>query len=91
MRLIRILLVAVALSLPAGQAWAAVTHGLWYARSAEFMHQPIIEGLVWLRVPGDVIFASGGVVLAWFALRLWRGTRGGAPVRARDTRPAPAE
>jgi len=82
--------------LPMGtlQAWAAVTHGLWYARSAEFMHQPIIEWLVWLRVPGDVIFAAGGVVLAWFAFRLWRGGRGGAPVRATDTRPArtvPAE
>ena len=82
--------------LPLGtlQAWAAVTHGLWYARSADFMHQPVIEWLVWLRVPGDVIFASGGVVLAWFAFKLWRGGRGGAPVRALDARPTrtvPAE
>lgn len=29
-----------------------------------------METLVWLRVPGDVIFAAGGVFLALFA---WRG------------------
>jgi nitric oxide reductase subunit B len=68
--------------LPVGalQAWASVAEGLWYARSAEFLHQPLIEGLVWMRVPGDIVFAAGAVVLAVFALRLWRG-RGGAAVR----------
>ena len=61
--------------LPIGllQAWASVTEGMWYARSAEFMHQPIIEALVWLRVPGDIVFSAGGAMLAWFAYRLWRG------------------
>jgi nitric oxide reductase subunit B len=61
--------------LPVGalQAWASVTHGLWFARSAEFMHSPLIETLVWMRVPGDIVFAAGGVVLAWFAFNLWRG------------------
>jgi nitric oxide reductase subunit B len=61
--------------LPVGalQAWASVEHGLWYARSAEFLHQPLIETLVWLRVPGDIMFAAGGAVLAWFAFSLWRG------------------
>jgi nitric oxide reductase subunit B len=61
--------------LPVGalQAWASVTHGLWYARSAEFLHSPLIETLVWLRVPGDIVFAGGSVVLAWFAFKLWRG------------------
>src|ERR671936_2123845 len=36
--------------LPMGamQAWASVTHGLWYARSAEFMHQPLMPLFVWL-------------------------------------------
>ncbi|MGE5116376.1 MAG: hypothetical protein ACM3N6_07775 [Betaproteobacteria bacterium] len=28
--------------------------------------------LVWLRVPVDVVFAAGGVLLAWYALRLLR-------------------
>ena len=78
--------------LPVGalQAWASVTHGLWYARSAEFMHQPIIEALVWLRVPGDIMFGAGGVVLAWFAYRLWRGRSlsSAIPVGRGATRPA---
>lgn len=27
--------------------------------------------LMWMRVPGDVIFSVGAVALAWFTLRLW--------------------
>ena len=72
-------------------AWASVTEGLWYARSGEFLHQPLIETLVWLRVPGDIVFASGGVVLAWFAYRLWRGrlqTPRAIPEGRAATRPA---
>ena len=63
--------------LPVGamQAWASVSEGLWYARSAEFLHQPVIETLVWLRVPGDSIFAVGAFILALFGIRLWRGQR----------------
>lgn len=41
--------------------------------SAEFMHQPLIERLVWLRVPRDVIFSVGVLALAWFVLRPWVG------------------
>ena len=40
---------------------AAIEHGYWYARSAEFMQQPIIELLVWMRVPGDTIFSVGAL------------------------------
>ena len=59
--------------LPIGvmQLNAALKHGYWYARSAEFMQQPLIELLVWLRVPGDTIFSIGALALAWFMLRLW--------------------
>jgi nitric oxide reductase subunit B len=70
------LLVMVALSmLPIGvlQAQAAVEHGLWYARSAEFMQTPLMATLKWLRVPGDTIFAVGALSLAWFVI----GLRGG--------------
>ncbi|MCP5202142.1 MAG: nitric-oxide reductase large subunit [Gammaproteobacteria bacterium] len=58
--------------LPAGiyQAWASVAHGLWYARSPEVVHSALMEGLVWARVPGDVLFAVGGVLLAVYAARL---------------------
>lgn len=60
--------------LPAGiyQAWASVTKGMWYARSPEVVHSSVMETLVWLRVPGDIVFAAGAVLLAWYALRLLR-------------------
>jgi nitric oxide reductase subunit B len=37
--------------LPVGllQTWAAVDTGYWYARSAEFLHTPLMETLRWLR------------------------------------------
>jgi nitric oxide reductase subunit B len=59
--------------LPLGvmQLFAAIEHGYAYARSAEFMQQPIVEMLVWARVPGDTLFSVGAVALAWFVLRLW--------------------
>ena len=57
------------------QLLAAIDHGYWYARSAEFMQQPIVELLVWMRVPGDTIFSVGALALAWFVLRLWIGPR----------------
>jgi nitric oxide reductase subunit B len=59
--------------LPIGvlQLNAAIGEGYWYARSAEFMQQPIIDMLVWMRVPGDTLFSVGAVSLAWFVARLW--------------------
>ncbi|MGD8574590.1 MAG: nitric-oxide reductase large subunit [Gammaproteobacteria bacterium] len=57
------------------QVWASVSHGFWYARSAEFIHQPIMQTLVWMRVPGDILFSIGVLILAWFVLRLWIGPR----------------
>ncbi|HEY8519836.1 MAG TPA: nitric-oxide reductase large subunit [Gammaproteobacteria bacterium] len=59
--------------LPLGtlQLLAAIDNGYWYARSEQFMQQPIVELLVWLRVPGDVVFAAGAVMFAWFVVRLW--------------------
>jgi nitric oxide reductase subunit B len=59
------------------QAYASITEGLWYARSAEFLQQEIIHFLVWMRVPGDIVFSAGAFVLAAFAARLvWAGFRG---------------
>ncbi len=58
--------------LPIGllQTWASVEHGMWYARSAEFLQTPLMDKLRWLRAIGDTIFAAGGVSLAWFVFRL---------------------
>ncbi len=49
--------------LPAGiyQAHASITEGLWFARSPEIVHSKVMETLVWLRVPGDIVFALGAV------------------------------
>jgi nitric oxide reductase subunit B len=61
--------------LPIGlaQTVASVKEGLWYARSAEFLHQPAMLTLKWLRVIGDTIFAAGTVALAWFIFGLKGG------------------
>jgi nitric oxide reductase subunit B len=60
--------------LPAGiyQAWGSITQGLWYARSAEFVHSPLMEMFVWLRVPGDIVFAVGAALLGVYAWKLLR-------------------
>ncbi|HSH88812.1 MAG TPA: nitric-oxide reductase large subunit [Ramlibacter sp.] len=70
--------------LPAGiyQAWASVSKGLWYARSPEIIHSQLMEALVWLRVPGDIVFAAGAVLLAVYVLRLLRGAGQTKPVIA---------
>ena len=66
-------LMALLTLLPLGvmQLLAAIEHGYAHARSAEFMQQPIVEMLVWMRVPGDTIFSVGALSLCWFVLRLW--------------------
>jgi nitric oxide reductase subunit B len=63
--------------LPAGiyQAFASVTEGLWFARSPAIVHSTVMETLVWLRVPGDIVFAVGAAFLAVYALRLLRRPR----------------
>jgi nitric oxide reductase subunit B len=58
------------------QVHAAVTHGYWYARSAEFLQSPVMQSLVWLRVPGDIVFSVGVLLIAVFAVKLWLGGRG---------------
>lgn len=68
---------------PAGiyQAWASITHGVWFARSAEVIHSSFMETMVWMRVPGDIVFSIGIAFLAVFAWRLLRGgkARAAAP------------
>ncbi|MCK9589965.1 MAG: cbb3-type cytochrome c oxidase subunit I, partial [Terrimicrobiaceae bacterium] len=61
--------------LPVGllQTWASVEHGMWYARSAEFLQNGPMETLRWLRVIGDTIFAVGILTLGWFVVGLKTG------------------
>jgi nitric oxide reductase subunit B len=55
------------------QTWASVQHGMWYARSAEFMSREIVHNFVWLRVIGDTIFSLGALALVWFIIGLKTG------------------
>ena len=56
-----------------GASDGSITQGVWFARSPEFVHSFLMELFVWLRVPGDIVFAVGVVALALFALRLLTG------------------
>jgi nitric oxide reductase subunit B len=75
---------------PAGiyQAWASMTQGLWYARSAEIIHSPVMETLVWLRVPGDILFSIGALCLAVYTLRLLGRRKARTTVPAGEVAPA---
>ena len=84
--------------LPVGviQAFASIEHGVWYARSPAVIHSPIVEMLVWMRMPGDVMFSIGALTLAIFAGRLVIGAMKPAPVSVPgstdlDPATAPAE
>jgi nitric oxide reductase subunit B len=59
---------------PAGaiQFKAVVERGLWYGRSAEFIHGSTFEALTWMRGIGATLFFFGGVIpLAWFMVTRW--------------------
>ena len=63
--------------LPQGviQGLVSFERGYWHARSAELLHSPVMETLVWLRVPGDIVFALGAVLFLVFLARLEIGSR----------------
>jgi nitric oxide reductase subunit B len=58
--------------LPIGllQTWASVEHGMWYARSAEFMQTPGLQTLRWMRMIGDTVFGFGILAIGWFVVGL---------------------
>jgi nitric oxide reductase subunit B len=58
--------------LPVGlaQTVASVKHGLWYARSAEFLDTPMIATFRWMRMFGDTLFSIGAIFLGWFIFGL---------------------
>jgi nitric oxide reductase subunit B len=71
------------------QVQAAITNGFWYARSAEFLQQPLLQALVWMRMPGDVIFSVGVGLLAIFVFRRFVGKQDtvavGTPAEVKST------
>lgn len=82
------LMVALSL-LPIGllQAKASIERGLWYARSAELLQQPLFENLRWARMLGDGIFIVGVVLFAAFVVGLWTGWSY-APVKKEQSKSA---
>lgn len=54
--------------LPVGivQFFAVIDNGYWFARSPEVIHSPLVETLVWMRMPGDVLFSFGGLFMGYF-------------------------
>jgi nitric oxide reductase subunit B len=70
------LMAMVSLSLlPVGlaQTWASVENGYWYARSPEFLQNPVLQVFRWLRAPGDILFTAGIIALVIFVAGLSMG------------------
>ena len=63
--------------LPQGllQGYESFKHSYWHARTAEFMHSQWMETLVWIRVPGDIVFAAAFVLLLIFFAKVEFGRR----------------
>jgi nitric oxide reductase subunit B len=51
----------------------SINHGTWYARSAEVVSSLWMRATVWSRIPGDVIFSIGALVLVWCVARALMG------------------
>ena len=62
-----LVLMIVSSLLPIGiiQGYASISEGLWYARSEEFMQQPLFDPLRWVRLGGDVVFIFGALAFFW--------------------------
>ena len=58
--------------LPIGvfQAAASITHGLWYARSEEFLQQGFLEGFRWIRTLSDLVFIGGACLFALQVIKM---------------------
>jgi nitric oxide reductase subunit B len=60
--------------LPQGlwQAWVSYSDHYAAARDPALLHRPLMEALVWARVPGDVVFSVGVAALVLFVWRAFR-------------------
>ncbi len=65
---------------PAGaiQLKSVLDHGLWFARSNDFITGSAFESLTWLRAIGASVFLFGGVFpLTWFIVSRVRSLKKG--------------
>jgi nitric oxide reductase subunit B len=81
--------------LPQGlvQAWASFSRDYVSARSPEMIHSPLMQALVWARVPGDLVFTVGAIAFAAFMFQALRNSPkvGGRDVGQEGMAPAAAE
>ncbi len=61
------------------QTYISFTQDYATARSAETIHSPMMQALVWARVPGDVVFGLGVLAFATFAAQAFLQRRGQQP------------
>ena len=61
--------------LPIGilQAIESIQNGYWSCRSETFMRTDLMQTIRWLRMPGDVLLASGELLLVYFIIGLKTG------------------
>ena len=85
-------MMAVLTLLPLGilQLNAVLEHGYWFARSEHFMDRPLIHLLVWMRVPGDTLFAVGALLMSVFVASLWLAQKRRPPASLPASAPLPA-
>jgi len=70
------------------QLEAVYTHGYAYARSLKFYETT--NFWQWMRMPGDIVFAAGALLMAWDFLAKLRAQRGTQPALT-PSGPAPLE
>jgi nitric oxide reductase subunit B len=68
---------------------AVFEHGLAWARSQAFYDQTLFWQ--WMRLPGDVVFSIGGLLMGWDFIMKLRRPAGEAPVSRRTAAVAAAE
>jgi nitric oxide reductase subunit B len=51
------------------QTYYSFTRDYAFARSADVIHGPVMQALVWARVPGDLVFTVGVVAFSLFMMR----------------------
>jgi nitric oxide reductase subunit B len=63
--------------LPQGlwQAWVSYSDSYMAARDPALLHAPMMEALVWARVPGDLVFSVGVGALVLFVWQAFRSSR----------------
>lgn len=51
----------------------AVSNGYWHARSLDFIMRQWVHALEWMRLPGDLLFITGGAIpICWLCMRALR-------------------